>query len=60
MKNLRMVNGLKHRKKECKTMKMSPIQEKCSCGSGSFLMQKKFGDEKWVCRKCGEKITKEN
>lgn len=53
---LNMVNGLKHKRKEYKPKKESPIQENCSCGSGSFLMRKKNGNEKWFCRKCGAEI----
>lgn len=49
-------NGLKHNKKEYKTKPMSPIKEKCSCGSGSFLMRKIHGKEIFVCRKCANRV----
>lgn len=41
-------------KKEYKTKKESPIQEKCSCGSGSFLLKKKYRKPNWFCRRCGK------
>lgn len=49
-------SGLKHNKREYKTKSTSPIQEKCSCGSGSFLMRKEKGNKNWFCRVCGKKI----
>mgnify|MGYP006887916868 CR=1 FL=1 len=52
-----LVHGWSHKKKEHRTKKESPIEEKCSCGSGSFLMRKEFGKEKWICRRCGNEVN---
>lgn len=57
MNGVYMTSGLDQRKIEYRTKKMSPIEEKCSCNSGSFLMKKRNGMEKWFCRKCGVQIT---
>lgn len=55
-----LIYGWEHKKKENKQKKESLISEKCECGSGSFLVQKKYRKEKIVCRRCGKEIKKED
>lgn len=47
--------GLEHNQKEYKTKPTSPIRDKCTCGSGSFLMRKMKGKYIVVCRKCAKR-----